>query len=221
MCDKGTFMKYKHIVWDWNGTIVNDIDLCVDVFNTMARQIGLLPVTKAEYTARFRFPVIDFYKERGFDFQKHSYKKVGEVFIKNYNAHRFECPLNKGVPECLEFFAKRGLKQSVLSAYKQNLLNEAVANYKLGGFFENVAGLDNIYAESKTELAKALAKRLDCKPHEILMIGDTCHDKQSADAMGADCALVALGHNSFERLRAANKYAYKNFGELLNALSKE
>ena len=48
------------------------------------------------------------------------------------------------------------------------------------------------------------------------MIGDTDHDKRVADAMGVDCALLATGHNSFERLEKLGCKVFDDHGKLLD-----
>ena len=89
-------MKYECAIWDWNGTLLDDIKLSVDVFNSMLGRWFGTSVTATEYKSKFRFPVEDFYKDYGFDFSKQDFDEVGRHFIKTYNARRFECPLHKG-----------------------------------------------------------------------------------------------------------------------------
>lgn len=88
----------------------------------------------------------------------------------------------------------------MLSAYENGLLNEALRHYGLDGFFSRIDGLDNIDAGSKKELGVRHAASLKTPPEKIVMVGDTPHDKEVADAMGTACALVACGHASRRRL---------------------
>ena len=34
----------KHMVWDWNGTLMNDVGLCLDITNQMLQRRGLAQV---------------------------------------------------------------------------------------------------------------------------------------------------------------------------------
>ncbi|CDE84017.1 putative phosphatase [Coraliomargarita sp. CAG:312] len=209
-------MKYECAIWDWNGTLLDDIKLSVDVFNSMLGRWFGTSVTATEYKSKFRFPVEDFYKDYGFDFSKQDFDEVGRHFIKTYNARRFECPLHKGAEDCLRYLSSRGIKQSILSAYERNHLLDAVRHYHIDSYFENICGLENIYAASKVELGKALVAKIGIPPEKILMIGDTDHDKRVADAMGVDCALLATGHNSFERLEKLGCKVFDDHGKLLD-----
>lgn len=70
-------MKYKYIIWDWNGTLLDDAALSVEVFNKMCDNFGLPNISLETYRADFKFPVIKFYEEHGYDFSKSISRKSG------------------------------------------------------------------------------------------------------------------------------------------------
>lgn len=78
-------MKYKYIVWDWNGTLLDDLDVCLKSINTILEKYKL-PKLKSvkEYREKFVFPVINYYKAIGLDFSKYTFKIVGKEFIDIY-----------------------------------------------------------------------------------------------------------------------------------------
>ncbi|MFA7229161.1 MAG: HAD family hydrolase [Melioribacteraceae bacterium] len=192
--------KYKHIIWDWNGTIINDVDLSMELINSLlsARGLGLLTVEK--YREIFTIPVKNYYSTLGFDFSKESFEVVGREWMDGYERRKFECALYDGVVDLLEKINRLGIGQSILSAYSQHTLDEMVEHHRIKKYFTHVVGLDNIYAASKMHLGKDLIKRLGNGAGETLMIGDTEHDYDVAREMGADCVLVANGHQSREKL---------------------
>jgi phosphoglycolate phosphatase len=96
-----------------------------------------------------------------------------------------------------------GVRQSILSAYRDETLREIVAHFGLTSHFDHIAGLDNIHAHSKVALGRDLVSRLGALPSEILLVGDTLHDLEVARALGVDCALIAAGHHPMERLQAS------------------
>jgi len=61
-------------------------------------------------------------------------------------------------------------------------------------YFHSLLGLDNIHAGGKIEIG--LSWRREHPEARLLLIGDTDHDAQTAQAMGADCILLACGHQS-------------------------
>ena len=210
-------MKYSHVIWDFNGTIIDDVSLGVEVFNELRGDCGLPPVTRSEYVENFKIPVRDFYEDTGFDFSKFDFREIGEKFARLYGARRFGCPLTFGFNGAARALSEAGVGQSVLSAYENGLLNEALRHYGLDGFFSRIDGLDNIDAGSKKELGVRHAASLKTPPEKIVMVGDTPHDKEVADAMGTACALVACGHVSRRRLEKLGVPVFENPAEFIEA----
>jgi phosphoglycolate phosphatase len=194
-------MKYKHIIWDWNGTILDDVDLCVDLINWLMKQHGLINLTYNEYREIFTIPVKDYYIKAGFDFTKESFEVVGRQWMDEYERRKYECGLFPGIKDILSRIKSAGVQQSILSAYSQHTLDEIVEKYGLTGYFTHIAGLDNIYAASKVALGKTLIEKINIKEGEALMIGDTLHDYEVAKEIGAVPLLLANGHQSRNKLR--------------------
>jgi len=194
-------MKYRHIIWDWNGTLLNDVDECITVANELLRRRGLPELTREKYLAYLDFPVINFYRLLGFDFQKESYKDVAHEYMDKYVLHVPKCRLQEGAREVLQQLTEAGFTHSVLSAYHQKRLEEAVNHFKLNSWFIKLIGLDDYYAHSKLEYGKKWINELEYSPEEIVFIGDTRHDYDVAQELGVDCILLSCGHQSPERLK--------------------
>jgi len=197
--------KYIHIIWDWNGTLFNDTGLCLDLVNILLSKRKLPLLTLDEYRNIFTFPVKDYYSKAGFDFTKESFENIGREWMDEYERRKYECGLHDGTINVLEKISSFGIGQSILSAYSQNFLEELVKHYGLTKYFEHIYGLDNIYASSKVQPGKELMKNLGNGIGETLLIGDTEHDYDVAIEIGADCVLIANGHQSFERLTKYGK----------------
>jgi phosphoglycolate phosphatase len=194
--------QYKHVVWDWNGTILCDVDLGIDIMNGLLGRRGLPLLTRSSYRDAFIMPVKDYYRRLGFDFDREPFEVVGKLWMDEYELRKFECGLYDGIPGVLERIQQLGIGQSILSAYPQHTLEELVDHYGLRQYFTHVSGLDNIYAASKLHLGLALVQRLGAGKQETVVIGDTEHDYEVACAMEADCILVANGYQSKARLQA-------------------
>ncbi len=188
--------KYKHIIWDWNGTILNDVELCVELINWLAQSRSIPEIDINRYREVFTIPVKNYYAALGFNFEKESFEKLGKIWMDEYECRKFECNLYKGVTVLLNKIENAAIGQSILSAYSQHTLDELVEHYGLKKYFTHVVGLDNIYAASKLHLGKDLMKRLGNGKGETLLIGDTVHDFEVASEIGADCILLASGHQN-------------------------
>lgn len=207
--------KYKHIIWDWNGTIFNDVELGIEIINKLLSERGLKTITIEEYRNYFTIPVKDYYTKLGFDFGKESFEIIGRLWIEEYEKRKYEYSLYYGIIEVLEKINEIGIEQSILSAYSQHTLEEMVNYFNLRKYFKYIVGLDNIYAASKLHLGIDLMKKLGNGKGETLLIGDTLHDYEVASEIGADCILVANGHQSRNILLESGTKVINNILELL------
>lgn len=212
------FTKYKHIIWDWNGTLLDDAWLCVEILNRMLNQRGMKTTTLAEYQEIFDFPVKDYYLKIGFDFKKESFNAIAQDFISDYEAQRHRCRLQIGAVRVIEELKQLGFVQSVLSASQESSLVEALEIFGVRDFFENVTGLDDYYAHSKVDAGRKLLESLNTNPRQILLIGDTTHDYEVACQLGSDCILLPAGHQSKERLVSCGAIVCDNFEDILDNL---
>jgi len=194
--------KYKHIIWDWNGTLLDDVALCVEIINTVLTKRKLPTISLDYYREIFSFPIIQYYEKLGFDFARESFESIGTEFIIEYEKKRSQCALMSDVPKTLQTISQLGLTQSILSASKQSYLIEAVAAYGLEAIFLETNGLDNHYASSKVDIGMDFVARNKLDPASILLIGDTTHDADVAASIGADCCLIPNGHQSHKKIAA-------------------
>lgn len=210
--------RIKHLIWDWNGTLFNDVDLGVSIINNLLKNNNLPSITYKKYRNIFTFPVYEYYQKAGFDFNKTSFEILGRMFIEQYEKRKFEMNLFEGAREILQYAKDKGIKQSVLSAYKHDTLLEVLQHYNILQFFENVSGLDNIYAGSKERLGLELRKKINLNIEEILFIGDTLHDADVAKAMDVECVLISNGHQSPKKLIANGNVVISDISELKNII---
>ena len=212
-------MAYKHIIWDWNGTLLNDNWLSIKSINTLLVKYDLPEIELKKYREIFTFPVIEYYKKLGFDFSKDPFSKVGTEFIHEYTARMYEPMLHSNSLEILEMIRQNKLTQSILSASKLQLLEPLMDHHRIHSFFMRVIGLDNHYAHSKLTVGKEWIEELGHDNHEVLFIGDTLHDFDVGQGMSIDTILISHGHTSHARLMKAGVPVFRSFSELGSWLS--
>ncbi|MBE6550892.1 MAG: HAD family hydrolase [Ruminococcaceae bacterium] len=193
-------MRYTHIIWDFNGTILDDVETGIKSVNKLLsdRNLPVIPSVES-YRKVFGFPIIDYYRKLGFDFDKEPYEVIAPLWVNEYLENVKSAKVFPDVKRTIDLFASRGMVQIVLSATEREMLIKQLNDLGLADRFDDVLGLDNIHAESKVALAKEWFSNV--KNAVPVMIGDTTHDVQTADAIGADCILVARGHQSYETLK--------------------
>jgi len=193
-------IKYKHIIWDWNGTLIDDVWLVVEIMNKMLTKCNLSKMDSKKYREIFDFPVMKYYLKLGYDFSSDSFEKLTVEFISEYYRRFNECKLFDKAEEVLKKIRDKGISQSILSASKEDVLIEKIKHYGIEKFFCRIIGLNNHYAEGKSKRGKNWIAELSLRPQEVLLIGDTTHDYEVSKHIGSDCLLVANGHHSYEKL---------------------
>ena len=213
-------MKYKDIIWDFNGTIIDDVEVGIKSVNPLLAARGLKTLDSlAEYQSVFTFPIKEYYRNLGFDFDAEPYEVIAHEWVANYNALMPEIKLVDGVRELICAFEDEGAVQMILSASEGEMLKRQLAGFGLENKFSKILSLDNIYAHSKVDIAKEYFKSVRDKG-AYLMIGDTEHDADVAREVGIDAALVASGHMSREKLETTGFPVYDNLRELAKALAE-
>ena len=205
------------IIWDWNGTLLNDIDYCVNTMNQLLRERELPLLDTRKYRDVFAFPVKDYYKTIGFDFTKEDFSIPAHQYIELYNQHFDQCVLQESAVEVLRFFREKGVRQFVLSAMEHELLEKTLNQKGILHFFEGVAGLTDHYAVSKIDQGKMLLKAFGIEPGKTCLIGDTIHDFEVAEAIGVSAILIADGHQSPGRLHETGAKVIANLQQLISA----
>ncbi len=204
-------------MWDFNGTIFDDAEAGIDAVNKMLADRGLdIIPSKERYKEIFDFPIEDYYRSLGFDFDSEPYEVLAPIWVALYNENAERAGLCAGVRETMEAVRALGVEQSVLSACELGMLTRYLKKLGVDGYISEVMGLDNIHARSKLMLAHAWIE--ENSDASVLMIGDTTHDFETAQALGADCVLYAGGHQSREKLERCGCPVVDNICEVLEFL---
>jgi len=191
-----TKQKYTNIIWDWNGTLFNDVDWSLGVINTMLAKRNIKTLQNIiEYHNVFRFPIIDYYRDAGFDFDVESFDVLAEEYVELYHSNKSGNSKLFSNTECiLNSINDMGITQVVLSASEKNNLLLQMSEFNIEDYFDEVLGIADIYAKSKLDVGKDYILRKNVS--NALLIGDTKHDFEVAQALGADCVLIPNGHQS-------------------------
>ncbi|MCQ2392543.1 MAG: HAD hydrolase-like protein [Kiritimatiellae bacterium] len=194
-----------YIIWDWNGTLLDDVDAAVNALNRMLVARNVTPTTRAFYRAHFGFPVRPFYATLGVDLDHDDWDQI----CRDFHAFIGQEPqsLRMDAHAALAMARDAGIGQSLLSALREDLLVRDTARYGVDAFMDAICGVDNLDGATKLsrgqELIAQLKARAAAKDVVFHVIGDTLHDAEVAQALGARCILVDGGHQSADRLAAS------------------
>ena len=193
--------NFDLVIWDWNGTLLDDTDMCYQIANEMRLERGMeLMQGVEEYRRYFTFPVIDYYRRMGYTFETEPFENISRQFVAMYASRFPSCALQSCAVDALSAVLNSGARQVLLSATGQEKLEEQVAHFGLNDYFERVIGSSNNLAHGKADYAIAFLRESGVSPARALFVGDTDHDFEIASAIGCGCALLTAGHQTREHL---------------------
>ena len=206
------------IIWDWNGTLLDDVDIAIQAMNTLLRKYNLPRLTLNRYREIFQFPIENYYIYAGFNFDITSFSQLGEQFIQEYYKRLGNASIFLDVKGIVSQFRARGYRQYILSAMEQSALEKTVNDHHLAKYFDGIYGVDDIYGKNKFDRGKQLFEHEHLNPKDTILIGDTIHDFHLATHLGCDILLMAQGHQSEARLRGVSSNVLMNIKEISSYL---
>jgi phosphoglycolate phosphatase len=192
--------KYDCVIWDWNGTLLDDITLALSVVNELLEEYGGQTLTPARYRQIFDFPVRQYYERAGVDLTRHDFREISNKFCSRFEVRLHLARMFPAARLLLRTVRQNGMRQFLLSGTEQDALGRMTRHYGISEFFDAAQGLDDNFAEGKLDAGRTLLKRYGIQPQRAVIIGDTTHDAEVARQLGLDCILLTSGHHSYERL---------------------
>lgn len=212
--------KYRNIIWDWNGTLFDDVEYCVSIINEILTRRSLKNLTVDEYKRVFTFPVEDYYRKLGLLDNGETFEDLSVEFIDKYEKNKFNCGLYSFSEDVLSFLHQNKLNQVILSAYKQDTLEEIIKFFKLDKYFSGLFGMGDIYAKSKIKLGEYLIEKMNFDNDNTLFIGDTYHDFEVARHLSIDFVMVTYGHQQPDKNRDKSLIYLNSLLEIKNFVRK-
>ncbi len=207
--------KFKHIIWDWNGTLLDDLHQNMQVTNLMLTRRGLPLLDSVEkYHSLFGFPVINFYYKMGYTFENETFQDIAREYNEEMDYLFSETDIFEDAEPTLRAFKHAGLNQLIVSQLEIRTLEQQATEREIDHFFTEILGTRDIYVKSKVDIALGWQRRIGAIWKEILFIGDTSHDIETARALGCECVLVPRGHASKKELETTGCRVFDNLDEV-------
>ncbi|GAB3952355.1 HAD family hydrolase [Micromonospora vulcania] len=199
---------HPHLVWDWNGTLLNDLSLIVAAYNVAFASSGGPTVTSDEHRVRFRRPIAEYYADvLGQAVDDEEFGRLSRIFHDAYRDGLTTCEL---AADARTAMASWPGSQSLLSMWFHEELVPTVHARGLTGHFLRVDGfvpVDGMRAtvggDSKAESLRRHLAELGVAGSSAVLIGDTVDDADAALAVGARAVLYSGGHSDPAVLRAS------------------
>lgn len=190
---------FHTVIWDFNGTILDDVELSVEGLNLLRRRRAMDPVSVEEYREVFGFPVQDYYRGLGFDFDVEAFSVLSREYHDHYFSRMHHCRPHRHIPELMHDLREAGLRQFVLSAMQEAELRKLLDLLGLIDVVDAVYGLGDLLARGKVDRGRRLVKEWNLVPEKTVLVGDTDHDVEVARELGFAPVTLTLGHQSRRR----------------------
>ena len=185
---------YTHIIWDWNGTLLSDVEASLGSVNDMLAGRGRAAITLEQYKREINIPIRGFY-EAFFDLATEDYDAILAEYNKGYEQRLQRCGLTPGVREVLGAARGKNIRQAIVSSSENNLILRWLRHFEILPYFDAVLGAADFLAGGKIERAEQYLAQQKADAAKVLVIGDLIHDYEMARTLGADCVLFTSGHH--------------------------
>lgn len=209
--------NYSTIIWDFNGTIIDDVKASLDAVNDMLALRNQQAIDMDMYYKAIDIPIWKFY-ERVFI---PGTITPGEAMIEydtGYEKHLGDNPLMDGIVEILSTFQNQGKQQIVVSASHVDKVKSRLYSLNILHYFSDVLAHSDYNANSKTYLARQYFAENNLSFDDAVVIGDSVFDFTMASELGCDCILTTQGHQSRREFSSVDAHIIDSLYELKNII---
>jgi len=189
--------NYDNWIFDWSGTIVDDMALVIDATNHVMRQYEKPEFTRESFRSSFYLPYREWYED--------VLPSVELDEIENHFRRGFR-DSDKGVPvlpyarEFLEILKTAGKKLYVCTSMDAEAFEKQAAEHQLNPYFvKTYAGVLD-----KKELIGDILSEHEMEKSKTIFVGDMIHDIETANHGGISSLAVLTGYNAREELESSS-----------------
>lgn len=181
------------VCWDWNGTLLDDVEVARAAMNQVLRDRGLPQIAGQDaYRRVFGFPIRAFYARLGI--QEVDFSTAADQYLEVFAAGMQTASLQPDARETLRALGALDVEQVLISATPEHTLERQLAPHALDRHFSRIHGITDVYAASKEHVVASWLATSGHDPGRVVMIGDTNHDEEIAEALEVRFIRFGNGH---------------------------
>jgi len=191
----------KNLIFDWSGTLVDDLPPTLAATNAVLREFGVPELTRDAFRDRFRLPYMDFYREMLGDPPPGAegtaiLQKLEAVYHAEFVGCGQEVTVLPHSRELLELCRDTGRRTFAFTALHPQHFAAQAEEFGLAGYFDEVyTGV----ADKVSDISRLMGEQ-NLDPAETAFVGDMVHDIQAAKAGGIQSIAVLTGYDKAEKL---------------------
>jgi phosphoglycolate phosphatase len=191
-------VRTRAVIWDWNGTLLDDVEPARRTMNTVLAEFGAPTVAdRATYRSLFGFPIRDFYARLGLDVSPGGqFEPAADRYLELFETAVLEASLQPNAREAVHAVRGLGVQQVLISATVEPMLHRQLAPHGVQAWFDEIHGITDAYAPSKMAAVTGWLAASGLDPRDVLMVGDTDHDEAIAVELGVPFVAYGCGHQA-------------------------
>jgi phosphoglycolate phosphatase-like HAD superfamily hydrolase len=198
----------KLIAFDWNGTLLSDMQIVWRADNAALKNLKLKAITLLEFKQAFDIPVIKYWRNVGLSekFLKKNLKKLELVFIKDYQANENKAKLRAKARECVNWIKAQKITSVIYSNAPTAHVEMHLKRLNIAHIFNSILGreqndMSHLLVRGKQQRLHDWVLKNKIKPHEVISVGDTQEEIEIGKHLGYHTVAITGGYNTTSRLK--------------------
>lgn len=222
-------MTQKLAVFDWNGTLFNDVEASVYGANVALAKFGKGPITTQRYQDSFTFPIVHFYAANDIPVDSFlaRHEEASLAYMETYEKEALNCHLHHDAIDLLQWLKKQNFRILLLSNHLQENLMISLKRFGITEFFDDISGNEQYDAAfitkmNKQERLESYMREYDISPNKAFIIGDSHEEQEIARHLGLSSFSITGGYYAEDRLKRGNPdYLVHSLEDVVDILSKK
>ncbi len=196
----------KLIVFDWNGTLLSDVEAAVFGANARMKYLNKPEITSKQYREAFEIPAVNTYINLGIDpklLQTH-HTELSKAFHDAYETRALKAKTRRGTREVLRYLDSRKIDKLIFSNHTVKGINIQLSRLKITNFFNTILANEDIFtshSSGKKHLLETYLKKQKYMPNEVMIVGDSPEEVNIGKELGLKTVAITGGFCTTSRLK--------------------
>lgn len=185
----------KHVIFDFDGTIVDTMGLAIRLINEAAEKYKYRPVREEDLDYLRSLSLLD--RLKAVNVSPYQIPRIGMELSRTYSKALASIEVFAGMREVIGELKQRGFALSIISSNSHYNIRKFLADNQLH-LFDHIYCAKNLFGKDKT--IASMIKKLHLQRDELIYIGDECRDILACKANCIKVIAVTWGFDAPQML---------------------